>query len=190
MENVNETILAQFANSPSLLTIISGFNDAVDPGALINLFYDQVFNPKTAVGWGLDCWGRIVGVGRILNVAASGYIGFHEADDNSNTIAGFNYGIFYGGQGSTQNFALTDDAFRSLIFAKAAANISGGSIADLNSILMLLFSEYGNIWVEETSETLMTICHSWQLSSVQTAIIEQTGILCQPSTISIAYKQE
>lgn len=187
MENVNETILAQYANSPSLLTIIEGFNQAVDPGTLIDLFYDQVFNPKTATGWGLDVWGRIVGVGRVLNVAETGYIGFHEADDGSSVIGGFGYGIFYGGQGSTSNFALTDDAFRTLIFAKAAANLCDGSIASINAILMRLFSANGKIWIAETSETMMTINHDWTLTPVQAAIIEQSGVLPRPSTVTLAY---
>ncbi|MCP1274822.1 DUF2612 domain-containing protein [Gluconobacter albidus] len=187
MENVNETILAQFANDPSINTIIEGFNQAVDPSGLIDLFYDQVFNPQTAIGWGLDVWGRIVGVGRVLNVAETGYIGFHEADDGTSVIGGFGYGIFYGGQGSTSNFALTDDAFRTLIFAKAAANICDGSIASINAILMLLFSANGNIWVEETSEDVMTIRHNFIMTAVQAAMIEQTGVLCRPSTISVAY---
>ncbi|MBS1103515.1 DUF2612 domain-containing protein [Gluconobacter sp. Dm-62] len=187
MENVNETILAQYANSPSLLTIIAGFNQAIDPAVQIDLFYDQVFNPNTAVGWGLDVWGRIVGVGRVLNVAETGYIGFHEADDGTSVIGGFGYGIFYGGQGSTSNFALTDDAFRTLIFAKAAANLCGGSIAAINDILMRLFSTSGKIWVSETSETILTINHDWTLTPVEAAIIEQSGVLPRPSTVTLAY---
>ena len=187
MENVNETILAQYANDPSMNTIIAGFNQAIDPAALVDLFYAQVFNPQTAIGWGLDVWGRIVGVGRVLNVAETGYIGFHEADDGSSVIGGFGYGIFYGGQGSTSNFALTDDAFRTLIFAKAAANLCDGSIASINAILMRLFSANGKIWIAETSETMMTINHDWTLTPVQAAIIEQSGVLPRPSTVTLAY---
>ncbi|MBF0877279.1 MULTISPECIES: DUF2612 domain-containing protein [Gluconobacter] len=187
MENVNETILAQYANDPSINTIIAGFNQAIDPAALVDLFYAQVFNPQTAIGWGLDVWGRIVGVGRVLNVAETGYIGFHEADDGSSVIGGFGYGIFYGGQGSTSNFALTDDAFRTLIFAKAAANLCDGSIASINAILMRLFSANGKIWIAETSETMMTINHDWTLTPVQAAIIEQSGVLPRPSTVTLAY---
>ena len=108
MENVNETILAQYANDPSMNTIIAGFNQAIDPAALVDLFYAQVFNPQTAIGWGLDVWGRIVGVGRVLNVAETGYIGFHEADDGSSVIGGFGYGLFYCGQGSTSHFARSE----------------------------------------------------------------------------------
>ena len=189
MENVNETILAQYANDPSMNTIIAGFNQAIDPAALVDLFYAQVFNPQTAIGWGLDVWGRIVGVGRVLNVAETGYIGFHEADDGSSVIGGFGYGIFYGGQGSTSNFALTDDAFRTLIFAKAAANLCDGSIASINAILMRLFSANGKIWIAETSETMLTVNHAWTHPPVQAAIIEQSGVLPRPSTVPLAYAQ-
>lgn len=187
MDNVEQTILAQYANSPSLSMIIEGFNQAVDPSASIDLFYDSVMNPKTAVGWGLDVWGRIIGVGRVLQLTSPGYIGFHEADDDSEVIGGFNYGIFYAGQGATSNFTLTDDAYRDLIFAKAAANISGGSISAINNILMTLFSDSGNIWIEETSDSVMTIYHDWTLTPVQASIIQQSGVLPRPCAVSTAY---
>ncbi len=42
----------------------------IDPTADLNAFYDLVWNVATAQGWGLDVWGRIVGVTRNLNIPA------------------------------------------------------------------------------------------------------------------------
>ena len=150
MNNVQETILAQYANSPSLRGIIERFNKAADPNALIETFYNNVWNIETATGWGLDVWGRIVGVGRVQKVTAPQFIGFDEANDGSGSARPFDDGLFYTGTLDTTNYALTDDAFRRLIFARAAANISNGSIAEINRILMLLFSGNGEIiYVDE-----------------------------------------
>lgn len=188
MQNWQYTLLVQFANSPSLKTILEGFNQAVDPSLVIDTFYDNVLNPKTATGWGLDVWGRIVGVGRVVQVASSGYLGFEEANDGSGTSQPFGQGIFYTGANATSNYALTDDWYRKLIFAKAQANISSGSISSINSILMSIFSEEGNIWVEETDEDTMTVSYDWQITPVQASILNQSGVLLRPSTINISYK--
>ena len=188
MQNWQYTLLVQFANSPSLKTILEGFNQAVDPSAVIDTFYNNVLNPQTATGWGLDVWGRIVGVNRIVQVASSEYLGFQEANDGSGTSQPFGQGIFYTGTNATSNYALTDEWYRKLIFAKAQANISSGSISSLNSILMSIFSGVGNIWVEETDENTMTVAYDWQITPVQASILNQSGILLRPSTISINYK--
>ncbi|MBA5725489.1 DUF2612 domain-containing protein [Bombella favorum] len=150
MIDIRETILAQYANSPALTGIIERFNAAADPRRLIEVFLHDVWNPLTATGWGLDVWGRIVGVGRVIKAELPQFIGFDEADDGSGSARPFNDGVFYAGKSITENYALTDDAFRQLIFAKAAANISSGSITDINRILMILFGGDGKvIYVDE-----------------------------------------
>lgn len=146
MIDIRETILAQYANSPALTGIIQRFNAAADPRRLIEVFLHDVWNPLTATGWGLDVWGRIVGVGRVLKISQVGWIGAAEASAGSGDYPqSLNNGAFYNGQDDTQNYALSDEVFRRLIFAKAAANISSGSIADINRILMLIFGGDGRI---------------------------------------------
>ncbi|MUH03195.1 DUF2612 domain-containing protein [Bombella sp. ESL0387] len=149
MIDIRETILAQYANSPALTGILERFNAAVDPQRSIETFLHDVWNPATAKGWGLDVWGRIVGVNRVQKVAQPQFLGFDEAADGSDAERPFNDGLFYHGASITDNYALTDDAFRQLIYAKAAANISSGSIADINRILMILFGGRGLIYLAE-----------------------------------------
>ena len=188
MDNWEYTLLAQFSNSPSLMNILEGFNQSVDPSTLIDTFIADVLNPGTATSWGLDVWGRIVGVGRVYQVASSGFLGFDEADDGSGTALPMGSGIFYSGTAVTENYALTDEWYRKLIFAKAQANISSGSISDINSILMSIFSDSGKIWVEETDEDTMTIKYNWTISAIEAAIIEQSGVIMRQSTTTLDYK--
>ncbi|QCE32935.1 DUF2612 domain-containing protein [Acetobacteraceae bacterium] len=155
MQNLHETFLAQYANSPRITGILKRFNKAADPAELIEIFLTQVLDPLTATGWGLDVWGRIVGVSRVLKIPVEdSFFGFSEALSGGATgITGFQQSRFYSSEGSalTQNYALTDEAFRKLIFAKAAANITNGTLQSLNQILMRLFSDSSekNIWIEE-----------------------------------------
>lgn len=191
-----ETILSQYANSPVLCALIDSFNAAADPRTLIEGFLRDVWNPDTARGWGLDVWGRIVGVGRVLKVPADAWFGFSQADDGSETITPFNDRQFYlggvsaGNAAISNNYVLTDDAYRKLIYAKAAANITRGSISNINAILMNLFGGEGRaLWVEETAPFHMTIVYNFTPSPVEAVIIENSGILPRPSGVIVSYRK-
>lgn len=146
---LRETILAQYANSPRLLGIISTFNDAASPDAFTESVFTNVWNLPTATSWGLDVWGRIVGVDRVVKTPRPDYVGFDEANDGTGTARPLNDGIFYNGTTITDNYRLPDEAYRMVIMAKAAANISNGSIADINHLLMQLFGDKGRIFLAE-----------------------------------------
>ena len=68
MINIQDTIASQYANSPIILSIIDTINDAIDPRFTIDDFYTILWNLRTATGWGLDIWGRIVGVNRTVQM--------------------------------------------------------------------------------------------------------------------------
>jgi hypothetical protein len=61
-----QTVISQYANSPTLLGIIQKFNDAIDPTVDLDNFYSWIWDVDTAQGFGLDIWGRIVGVSRTI----------------------------------------------------------------------------------------------------------------------------
>lgn len=145
MFNYVRTIPSQYATSPTLVQLIENYNTCIEPGRNLEAFYDQVWNVETAVGYGLDVWGRIVGVGRVLEVAAGTWFGFAEAAGS----VGFGQAAFYSGETLTENYSLTDQAYRQLIFAKAATNITDCSIPAINATLMTLFSNRGNAYVTD-----------------------------------------
>jgi hypothetical protein len=183
-----QTILSQYADSDRITGLIETFFDAVDQTENFDAFFDYIWNLNTATGYGLDVWGRIVGVNRILQVVSTQFFGFAEAAPTSLTFGDARFvgytptfgfaeatdkqtfgegtfgtgsrfrgvdpnagaGAFYPGGQLTSNYALSDQQYRRLIFAKAAANISNGSIPALNFILMsVLFPGRGNCFVKE-----------------------------------------
>lgn len=141
------TVISQYGNSPRLLQLIENMDSYIDQNINVDAFYRQMWNIDTAIGYGLDTWGRILGIGRTLPVDAGDYFGFAEASDL--TVVGFNQEPFYAGPPTTDNYALTDDAYRVLLLAKAAANICDGSIPAINQLLMNLFPGRGNTYVLE-----------------------------------------
>jgi len=66
MNNYTDTIASQYGNSPTILSLIESFNAAVDPSLDVDNFMTHVWQVSTAQGFGLDIWGRIVGVSRII----------------------------------------------------------------------------------------------------------------------------
>jgi hypothetical protein len=66
MQNWSQTLLSKFASSPILVSLISSFNAAMDPSANIAVFLQYIWDVRSAVGYGLDVWGAIVGVRRVI----------------------------------------------------------------------------------------------------------------------------
>lgn len=185
MQNIASTIISQYANSGAICSSIDSENQAIDPATIIDRWYSNIWNVKTAVGYGLDVWGRIVGVSRVLNLSTDSYIGWDEAGDLTSDSWG--NAIWYSGKDSTSNYALTDDAYRILIYAKALANISDGSIVSINRILEILFSDQGTAHVADNGNMTMTYVFGFVPSSVDVAIIENSGVLPRPSGVSVSY---
>ena len=180
------TIISQYANSDVLTTLIENFFQYVDQTTDMDAFFDLMWNVDTAEGFGLDVWGRIVGVSRVLQIAPTRYFGFEE---QAPTVDPFNQSPFFSGQPLTNNYALTDDAFRTLIFAKSLANISDGSIPSINQLLINLFSGRGNCYVTDGENMTMTYTFEFLLTPVQISIIEQSGVLPKPVGVAATVVQ-
>ena len=175
------TLLSQYANSPTLLALIQSFAESVDPTTDIDNFYDYVWNIDSAVGFGLDIWGRIVGVSRVYPITDATYFGFEE----STTAVGFGQGVFWSGGLLTSNFALSDDAYRRLILAKALTNICDGSIPSINQLLRNMFPNRGNAYVVDNQDMTLTYRFDFSLSPVDLTIVQNSGVLPQPNGVTI-----
>lgn len=173
------TVISQYANSPIITKLCTNYGQYVDQTVDFDEFYDTIWNVDTAIGYGLDIWGRIVGVDRILHIQSGGkYLGFEEA--GGTTVDPFGQAPFFSGSPTTDNFRLADDAFRVLIFAKALANISDGSIPSINQLLLNLFPNRGNCYVVDNLDMTMTYLFKFALTSVEAAILSQSGVLPKP----------
>lgn len=181
-----KTLYAQYSNSPTIIQLIDYFAQCVDANPSIDAFYNQLWNVNTAVGYGLDVWGRIVGVNRVLEITPSKFFGFEEAGNIS--ADPYNQSPFYAGGALVSSYSLSDDAFRFLIIAKAAANIWDGSIPGLNAILRILFP--GQVcYVTDGLDMTMTYTFSFILTPVQVSIAQTSGVLPRPCGVSATVVQ-
>lgn len=186
MQNFPDTIISQYSDSPILCQLITNFNNYVDPGYNIEQFYTDIMNIQTAQGYGLDVWGRIVGVGRVLVVAIGDYLGMTGTPSGPEVTSGdsFDVGIFYSGEQITSNFRLDDQSYRNLIYAKAAANITNGSIPAINYILMnILFFARGFCSVIDNQNMTMSYFFEFTLTPVEVSIVQNSGVLPTPAGV-------
>jgi len=186
MINLSDTILAHLANSPALMQMIESFNEFLDPSANIDAFYNQVWNVLTAQGYGLDVWGRIVGVNRRINLpGTTSFWGFAEsAASNLGSFAESDTParLWDGGSG-TEVYNLGDEAFRTLILAKAMANNCNCSCAAINQILSTLFADQGRAYCIDTGNMTMLLALEFDPDPVTLGIIVQTGVIPRPSGV-------
>lgn len=178
------TLISQYANSPILIKLIAAFGDAIDPRALIDSFNTNIWNINTATGYGLDVWGRIVGVRRALYVPG-GQTGRTLGFDEAGTSAAdpFGQSPFYSPPGPTPNYSLIDGPYRQLILIKALSNISNRSITAMNAALMQLFPGRGNCYVSDVGAMQMQIVFQFSLTPVEQAILSQSGAFPGPSGV-------
>jgi hypothetical protein len=174
--DVWSTVISQYANSPALTQLITDMDSYLDQTANFDAFFDLIWNVDTAEGYGLDIWGRIVGVSRTLSVPSTGsFFGWEEAGD----AEGWNQQPWFVST-VTSNFSLPDNAFRVLIFAKALSNISDGSIPGINQLLLNLFPNRGNCYVIDGLDMTITYFFNFILTPLELAIIQQSGVLPRP----------
>lgn len=183
---VLRTVISQYANSPTLLQLIENMDGYLGQTRNFDEFFDLIWNVDTAQGYGLDVWGRIVGVGRILEVNAGEYFDFQESGVDGRS---FNEAPFYIGAPLTSNYALTDTAYRRLILAKALANICDGSIPAINQILLNLFPNRGDCYVMDGQDMTMVYAFAFVLSPVESAIVTKSGVLPTPTGVSYTVAQ-
>jgi hypothetical protein len=180
--NPYATIISQYSNSNIIDGIITSLAAALDLTELMDSFYDDMMNPDTAIGYGLDVIGRIVDVSRTLPFSGSTtFLGFNEAS----SWTGFGQGGFFSGGSTTTNVQLSDSDYRTLIRAKMAGNISDGSIPSINNILLTLFPNRGICYVADGLNMSLTYTFNFALNPIEVAIIQESGVLPNPTGVIV-----
>lgn len=181
--DLERTVISQYANSPVLLRLVNNMQQYIDPRANFEAFYNFVWNIDTAVGFGLDIWGRIIGVSRLLQLSSSETpFGFENADFP------YDWQNFGGGTfrvtGTGTAYVLPDDAYRVLLLTKALANIVATTAPALNQLLQNLFPNRGPAYVVDNGGMDITFTFGFPLSVVELAILTQSGALPHPAGVS------
>lgn len=183
MLDVERTIISQYSHSPTIVRLVTDMNGYLDPRANFDAFFNLVWNVDTAVGFGLDIWGRIVGVSRLLRLPSDDPIFGYNNPSSPPDWAPFNQGIFFPGDSSSQAYLLPDDAYRVLILTKALSNIVATNAPSLNQLLRNLFPGRGKAYVIDLGGMAMQFVFEFALTSTEYAILTQSGALPHPAGV-------
>lgn len=189
MENYKQTILSQYAGSPTITEILSNINENIDTENDLNNFYRNYFDVETAVGPGLDIWGAIVGVGRRIKLTQTDdVVGFDFPNwtpesrwlplSQAPAFSGSKLGILI----------LDDSAYRQVILAKAASNISDGSIPSLNNFLRNYFGSRGVSYARDNYDMSVTYVCNFVVNDFDRAILMNNNI--SPDIAGVVIKIE
>jgi len=177
------TIQSQYGTSPHIQGIIKAFARRIDPTTDIETFYRDYFDPRTAKGVGLDIWGDIVGIGRLIDIDNEDFFGFQFSNLNP-----FNTYPFYYAEGATNVWELTDEAYRELIFLKAYANIADSTLPSLKYMLKKLFDDLATV-ISLGNMRVRVLFLSYDIPTVSFSILKQYGLLPLGAGVGWEYYQ-
>ncbi len=178
---INQTIMSQYANSPRLMSIITSLWDALDPDKFTTDFYNLVMDIPNANGYGLDIWGRIVGISRTVNFVNPGgeYFGF------TGGFFPFNERPFSAPGSGTDTWELANDAYRELILLKALSNIVYATAPNINALMRAMFDKPCYCLI--TGHMQMRYVFEFDLSPYQHYLIYNTDILPRPCGVDVSF---
>ena len=177
MQNVTQTIVGQYQNSPTITGIISRMNDAIDPANDLDALRAAALDIDTAFGFGLDRLGRIIGLSRdVKSDKTPAVVG--------NAIVGLTI-VGYTGSG-TGSIKMTDAEYRTALKLKAFSNVTRCSITTMNEQLRMLANGRGNAWVHDMNAMRITYYFAFALTNVERALIKSTDMLMKPSACATA----
>lgn len=175
------TIISQYANSPTIVQLIRNMNTYINPNTNFDDFYTYVWNVETAQGFGLDILGRIVNIGRALEISEDdSTFGFTEGGPDYQP---FGQAPFYNGPPDTSTFLLSDAAYRTLILMKALLNISNSSAASINQLLKNLFQHRGQCYVRDDGDMQITFVFKFTLLPFERAILTRSNAIPKPAAV-------
>lgn len=188
MQNIKDTLLSQYANSPIIVGIITGINDVLDPQHTADEFYNMLWNLSTASSWGLDIWGRIVGVTRNVQMSDPDAVTFgFSTTPQSAQFTPFNTAPFSGSGSNFGTYALPDNLFRELIVIKAASNILYATAPNINKYLLTIFND--RAYYKITGHMTAKYVFEFELSAFQRLIVYTLKLLPEPCGVLVSYEE-
>lgn len=181
---VNETIQSQYSSSPKLQALLRSMNQQLDTSQDVDLFFRKVFDISSAEGWGLDNWGRILGLGRDIEISSTSGFGFHGSG-----LQPFNEAPFDNG-GLTQVERLDDAIYHQFLMFKAASNIADSTIPTINKFMKQLFGERGEVYVLEVGVMQIQYTFKFIMTPYERALMGLDWMIPRPGCVSFTWVEE
>lgn len=179
-------ITSEHASQPNFRRSIAAL---VGPLVGLQMVLDQMggnaFDLDLATGAQLDIVGQWVGVSRNLHIPLTGV--YFSWDDAAND--GWNSGTWQGpNDPSSGLIQLPDDAYRTLLYAKIAANNWNGTIPGAYAVWAIAFTGSFLLILQDNQDMSLTIGIAGEpMPIVQQALLTGGYIQLRPAGVRIAY---
>ncbi|MDA8485838.1 DUF2612 domain-containing protein [Pseudomonas resinovorans] len=181
---VNDTLQSQYSSSPRIQKLLCGMGKQLDASRDIDLFMSKIFDISTAEGWGLDNWGRILGLDRTVLITSTAAFGF-----SGSGLQPFDQQPFDSG-GLASAVTLPDEDYRKLLMLKAASNISGSTIPIINKILSVIFKGRGDVFVLETGVMRIQYTFKFIMTPFERLIMRFDWMVPRPGCVTFTWVEE
>lgn len=149
-------MISQYANSPTLVKLENGLKEIFDDSKFVINWYDVIFNLKTATGYGLDVWGKILNRNR--EFLYNGTLYYLQGQQN---IGGTEF--------TAQQM---DDLYRKVLQMTAMRYIGNASINSINNMLNIVFGDQGRSYCYEYGTMQIRYVFEFYMNDLLKAIIE------------------
>lgn len=187
---LGKTVAKQWGNSPTLLDLLADFDQWCDLETFSAAFLSNVWDISQAQGFGLDIWGRILGITRYIAVTPTPIpgetFGFVTSD---NAWVGWSQAPFWGGTsgGNLVIVKLSDTDFRQLLLIKAASNIASCDAPSLNALIRSMFGARGKCYVLYGATPMHMEYHFEFTPTPYESAIITSGLFPVPAGVKAAY---
>lgn len=184
--NIDDTIQSQYACAPHLTALVRSFWQLLNPKPDINRFYELCFDLDTAQGIALDVWGRILGMPRSMQAVTevgAEYLGYYRKSAPVREAKGFDQAPWFHGA-QERHLELSDDAYRLMLKTKAMANISTGSLADLNRMLAALLP-HAEVQIFRTAPMMLKIIATGDLTDYERNLLTRGDLPPVPTGVGL-----
>lgn len=167
--------LSQYANSPKFMTIFNGLLDLFNNAETLEDWYNIVFNIKTATGFGLDVWGKILNVTRSFTV----------------TVGGVEQTIYLSGAQTIDGISYTDEqieeAYRQVLLLSAMSNITNATIASLNNLFLFYYQDRGLVYCIEYGTMQIRVVYEFYVNALEQAIFS-SDVFPKPTGVLLSFE--
>lgn len=153
-----DTVQGQYGNSPSILQLISNFDQSVNPDADLLTILTFIWDIDTAQDFGLDILGALIDLPRQL----------------ANTP------FIYPERGPRGPYYMNDDQYRRAMFVKAWSNIGDHSFKSINVGMRKIAQGRGNAFASKLDTMMIKYNFYYGPQGYEYALLERGDVFIRP----------
>jgi len=170
-------MISQYANSPKFVSLVNGLTGLFSNSKLISDWFNVVYNIKTAKGFGLDIWGKILNQGRNFTY--------------TNEKTGVKTYYYLKGEMTIDGTIFSSDeienTYRTVLIMKALSNITNATAKSLNDLLQFYFQDRGKMYVIKYDTMKIRYVFEFYVNKLEKSIFT-SNVMPKPTGVGVDFR--